>query len=140
MSQRTGRVNSSELLHPSLHRLLGAPERRSPAGRRNVQILYVQIQMQTNAWINYRTDARVKPVPTRTISILQRSLLQRCMATRFTNITHPSERPLQFRVTRKVYPRWNSPHLSRFLISALCRCSHPQKRLRARRSESTSPD
>lgn len=38
-------------------------------------------------------------------------------------LLYPSKRPLQFCVTRrnKVRPGWNSPHLSRFLISALCR-------------------
>lgn len=70
----------------------------------------------------------VKPAPTRTISVPQHSLLQRCIATWFTNILS-CKTPLQFRATRrnKVRPRWNSPHLSRVLISALRRCSHLQK-------------
>lgn len=40
-------------------------------------------------------------------------------------LLYPSKIPLQFCVTRrnKVRARWNSPHLSRFLISALC-CSY----------------
>lgn len=38
----------------------------------------------------------MKPVPTRTISVLQHRLLQRCIATWFTNISYPSKRPLQF--------------------------------------------
>lgn len=44
-------------------------------------------------------------------------------------LLYPSKRPLQFCVTRrnKVRPRWNSPHLSRFLISTLCRSYQPLK-------------
>lgn len=100
VSQRTGRVNSSELLLPPLNRLLRAPERRSRAGRTDGRrTASRQKQMQDQCTNHTHRTERVEPVPTRTISVLQQALLQRCIATRFANDCIPGKkkkRPLQF--------------------------------------------
>lgn len=77
----------------------------------------------------HQAKSASEAVPTPTIAVLQQSPLQRCTATWFTNDCIPAKRPLQFCVTRrdKVRPRWNSPHRSRFLLSALCRSYQPLK-------------
>lgn len=101
VSQRTGRVNSSELLLPPLNRPLRAPERRSRAGRTDGRTENrVAFEANADQCTNHthRTE-RVEPVPTRTISVLQQALLQRCIATRFANDCIPGKkkkRPLQF--------------------------------------------